>query len=180
MAELGMDFDATQVDPSAPREVLPAGDYVAHIIASEMKGNSLQTGSFLSLTYEILGGDHERRQFFNNLNLFNPNAKAVEIAQRDLSAICHATNQLRVNDSAQLHFKPMLVKLKVRPAGPDKNGVMRDAQNEVGGHSPVNGAGAAPRPSSTPQTARPATPAATTQAAPAGKAPPPWAKAQAA
>ena len=136
MAQIG--FDATTVDPSTPRELLPPGKYVAHIVASEMKDTSTG-GQYLKLEHEVIDGPHRGRKVWNNLNLVNNNQTTVEIAQRQLSAICHAIGVLKVSDSDQLHFKPLLITVKVRPAGKDKNGIDRDAQNEVGGYEPTSG-----------------------------------------
>ena len=105
----------------------------------------------------------------------NRNEQTVEIAQRTLSALCHAVGQVHVSDSEQLHFKPLIVTLKVEPAGNDKYGVYREARNKVAGYSAANAGaatGTAPRPASPgprPAAAAPP-PAARTGAA----ATPPW------
>jgi hypothetical protein len=36
------------------------------------------------------------------------------MAQRTLSAICHATGELHVSDSEDLHFKPMTIRVSIR------------------------------------------------------------------
>ncbi len=59
------------------------------------------------------------RKLFDRLNLVNANAQTVEIAQRTLSAICHATGRLQVQDSEDLHLIPMLADVTVKPP---KNG----------------------------------------------------------
>ena len=90
-----------------------------------------------------------RRKIFDQLNLVNRNEQTVEIAQRTLSAICHAVGQVHVSDSEQLHFKPLIVTLKVKPAGNDKSGIYREARNEVAGYSAASAGasgGVAPRP----------------------------------
>lgn len=156
MAQLGKTFDANSVEPSAPMEVIPAGKYVVQIIASEMKETKSGSGEYLNLEMEILEGAMAKRHLFDRLNLINPNTQAAEIAERTLSAICHAVGQLQVSDSEQLHFKPMMVDVRVKPAGPDKGGVMRDAQNEIRGYSPVTGARPAPQVSTAPAKATPA------------------------
>jgi len=66
----------------------------------------------------------------------------VEIANRALSSICRAVGVLQTDDSEDLHHKEMLVKVAVRPAGVDKTGVMRDAQNEIKGYKPLGGSAA--------------------------------------
>ena len=72
----------------------------------------------------------------------NPNSQAQEIAQRALSAICHATGQMQVTDSEQLHNKLMKVTVKVRPAKGEYA-----ASNEIRGYAASGGAA---RPSSQP------------------------------
>jgi hypothetical protein len=85
--------------------------------------------------------------------------------------------QVHVSDSEQLHFKPLIVTLKVEPAGNDKYGVYREARNKVAGYSAANagaatGTGAAPRPA-TPGP-RPAAAAPPPAARPGAAATPPW------
>ena len=172
MAQLGGVFDASKVDPNAGFDVIPAGKYIAQIIKSDMLPTSDGQGQFLKLEYEIIEGEFKGRRLWNNLNLVNNSALAVEIAQRDLSAICHAVGEIEVSDSEQLHFKPLLVTVKVRPAGKDKKGIEHNAQNEIGGHARASDL---PLP-----TARPATQAVARPAPAPAKAPPPWAKSRAA
>lgn len=108
-----LSFDATSVAPADDFSPLPPGDYTAVITESEMKPTKRGDGSFLALTFEITEGPSKGRKVWTNLNLRNPNPKAVEIAQRELSAICHATGQLRVNDSQELHYKPMVIRVDI-------------------------------------------------------------------
>lgn len=169
MAFLGNTFDATAVEPSAPREIIPPGEYVVQIVESEMASTKAGDGEMLKLTLDIIDGPHAGRKLWDRLNLVNRNAQTVEIAQRTLSAICHATGKLQVSDSDQLHFIPMLAVVKVKPAGPDKQGVHREAQNEVSGYKPANSA-ARPGPAQPQRQAAP--PPA--QPKPAAAASPPW------
>lgn len=172
----GGGFDANQVEPSAPMEIIPPGKYSAQIVESEMK-DSRSGGKMLALTFEIIDGPSERRKLWTNLNLVHANPTAEQIAQRDLSAICHAVGKLNISDSEELHFKPLQVTVKVIPAGPDKHGVHREAKNEIGGYSPLSGnaaaPAAAPRPQPGPAPARAAAPPPARAAAPAA-ASPPW------
>lgn len=115
MANLGGTFDATQVEPQGEYTPIPAGEYKVQIITSEMVSNKAETGQMLKLELEIMEGEQAGRKIFDRLNLDNPNATAVEIAQRQLSAICHAVGQLSVQDSEDLHFKPMTAVIVVTP-----------------------------------------------------------------
>jgi hypothetical protein len=119
-------FDANTVDPAASREPVPAGWYRCVIVAEEEKPTKAQTGSYLQLDIEIVEGPHQGRKVFERLNLNNPSQDTVDRARSDLSSICRATGVMMPKTSADLLHKPLMVKVKVRPA---KDGY--DAQNEV-------------------------------------------------
>lgn len=131
-------FNAENVEPNAPRDPIPAGWYRAVIEASEEKPTKAQTGSYLQLTIQIIEGDHAGRKVIDRLNLNNPNATAVEIAQRTLSSICRALGIMTPRDSQDLHDKPMMVKVKVKPASGDYS-----ASNEVDDYAAVEAKAAA-------------------------------------
>ena len=126
MAKLGTTFDANSVDPTMPFEALPPGRYLVQIVASEMRPTKDGAGQYLWLELDVLEGEYQGRKLFDRLNLVNPNPTAVEIAQRTLSAICHATGKMQVQDSDELHLIPMTVDVKVQPP---KNGY--DASNKL-------------------------------------------------
>ena len=145
MASLGQTFDANAVEPSSGDfEIIPAGKYLAMIVDSTMKETKAGNGQYLALDLVILEGAHTNAHLFERLNLVNPNEKAVEISQRTLSAICRATGKMSVSDSEQLHDIPMIVTVKVKPAGPDKQGIERRAQNEIGGYEAAGGQSSPP------------------------------------
>jgi hypothetical protein len=169
MAQIGQVFDATHIDPTPRFDPIPAGDYPVIITQSELKYTKDNSGQYLELRLEVQGGEFSGRLVFDRLNLFNNNRQAVEIAQRQLSQICHAVGVMQITDSEQLHYKPLTAMVKVRPAQGQY-----EASNEVKGYKP--------RPNAAPVMQQPkaAAPAPARQAAPA--APPaksraPWEKA---
>ena len=103
-------FDATKVAPADAFDLIPVGEYVAMITGSENRFTK-SGGEMLKLTVTIIEGPYKDRKVWAQLNLVNANPKAVEIAQRELSAICHATGVMQLADSAQLHNRPLVVKL---------------------------------------------------------------------
>lgn len=115
MAFLGGTFDATQVEPQGDFTPVPPGEYKVQIISSEMVATKTGSGHMLKLELEIVEGDQAGRKLYDRLNLDNPNQQAVEIAQRTLSAICHAVGKLSVQDSEELHMLPMIAVVKVDP-----------------------------------------------------------------
>jgi len=119
MARFDTAFDASGIEPATAYELLPAGKYSAQIVESEMRVTRNGMGQFLWLMLDILDGPHKGRKIFDQLNLVNPNPTTVEIAQRTLSAICHATGKMQVSDSEELHLIAMTIQVKVKPP---KNG----------------------------------------------------------
>jgi hypothetical protein len=171
MAKLGGTFDAASVEPNAPLEALPPGDYRVQILQSEMRVTKAGTGQILWLDMEVLEGPLKGRHLYDQLNLINPNPTAEEIAQRTLSAICHAVGKLQVADSEELHFQPLLVRVAVKPNG----------YNEVKGYKPVKQVAATgtPPPANGPVASQPgpgSVPAAGAQVrpAPAANTTAPW------
>lgn len=127
-------FDANQVEPKRGFTPLPAGKYVAVITDSDEKANSKGTGTFHSLTFEIVEGEFQGRKLFVNLNLNNPNPQAVEIARGDLSAICRAVNVMAPEDTVELHDKPMVLTVGVK-----KNKDTGELQNVIKAYDRLDG-----------------------------------------
>lgn len=169
MANIAGMYDPN-AEPEAPREytLLPPGDYVVQIVESDIVPTKSGGGQMLKLTMDILEGEATGRKLWDNLNLVNPNAQAVEIAQRALNQITHAVNRIGASNSEDLHFIPLIAVVKVEPA---KNGY--PASNKIGGYK---AAGSAPaRPAAHPQAqAQPQRQASPPTAAKPATAAPPW------
>lgn len=165
MAYLGMNFDATQVAPSTSLGPIPAGNYLAHIVDSDVAPLKSGNGAALKLVFEVLDGEHKGRKVIERLNIQHTNAQTQQIAQSQLSALCHAVGAHQVQDSAALHFKPVKIVVAVRPAQGEYG-----PQNNIKGFESAGGGAARPVAFSAP-----AQPAANAPTAPAGGAPA-WAK----
>ena len=149
----GYNFNAEEVEPSSSFDPIPAGWYTAIISASELKATRDGYGEYLSLTLQIIDGQYENRLVFARLNLKNANDKAVDIARKDLAAICRAVGVMSPQASEELHDIPLMIKVKVRPASGEY-----EASNDIGGYKAVEGANLTPAPkaASKPQTPPPA------------------------
>ncbi|MGY3265844.1 DUF669 domain-containing protein [Lysobacter sp. HA35] len=106
-----------EAEASADMGCIPTGEYDVVIVDSDMKPTSNNTGEFLELTHEVIDGPYKGRKVWARLNLINANEKAVEIANRDFAAIRQATGVLNPRDSADLHRKPMVIRVEMIPAG---------------------------------------------------------------
>lgn len=182
MAQLS--FDATTVAPQQSFDPIPAGVYIAHIIDSDVIATQ-SGGQMLKLTHEVLDGPYKGRRVWSNINIRNASAEAERIGQSQLSALCHAAGVLQLQDSAQLQRIPLRMRVTIRPAGPDKRGIHRDAQNDIKGYEAATGAApaapamqhthAAPAAAQQPAWQR-SVPAAPPPAMPAAPAAAPWAR----
>ena len=129
MADLG-NFNAHDVSPTTDFEPLAAGKYLAVITDSEMKPTKSGNGSYLELTFQVIEGPFKGRLLWSRLNLDNPSPQAVQIAQGELSSICHAVGVMRPKDSIELHNLPLLVTVKCKKR--DDTG---DVVNEIRGYA---------------------------------------------
>lgn len=166
---------------SAPKrennyELLPAGWYTAQVTESELVALKSGQGQALKLTFEVLTDGYRNRKVWARLNVrHSGSAQAEQIAQQQLRELCESVGIVRMQDTVELHNKPVQIKVKIRK---DDTGQYED-QNEVTGFKPVGGspahgqamtAGMAQRAAVPPANAPAAAPAA------AGGSTPPWAK----
>lgn len=178
-------FDASQVGDMQTFDALPEGQYVVIATSSEMKPTKTGNGKYLQFTLEVLDGPYKNRKLFARLNLVNQNQMAVDIAQRELGAICKAVGIIKPNDSAELHNKPMLVSVGVEIDDKKREGnvirkyepvgvLQQQAQQAAAPSAAPWGAPAAP--ASSPAPAGAPWGAATQQAPAAPAQSAPWAK----
>ena len=139
MANLG-NFNANNVDPATDFEPIPADKYVAVITDSEMKSTKSGSGHYLELTFQVIDGPYKNRLLWSRLNLDNPNAQAVQIAQGELSAICRAVGVMQPKDSIELHNLPLSVTVKCK-----KREDTGDVTNEIRGYAKKEAANGVPQ-----------------------------------
>jgi hypothetical protein len=133
-------FNAHEVDPAVAFEPIPAGKYIAAIIASEMKPTKSGVGNYLELSFQVLEGQYKGRILWARLNLDNPNATTVKIARAELSAICRAVSVMTPRDSHDLHNLPLHINVRVKKR--DDTG---ELTNEVKGYAKKEAATAQPQ-----------------------------------
>lgn len=152
--EEGVDTSAA---PPAEFQPLPPGWYPAMIEKAELHDTKAGDGKYLKLQLSVVGDQFAGRKVFANINLANPNPKAVEIGAREIAQLGAACGLLRLKDSTELLDKVVLVKLTV------KTTQGRDPENEIKAYKSMDGA--------TPAAPSPAAAAAPKPAPAAAKAP---------
>ena len=157
-------YNAANHEPLDEFHPLPDGEYRAIATESEFKATKSGTGEYLQITWELLDDPYKKRKIWSRLNLMNPNATAVEIAQRELSSICRAVGILTPKDSSELHGRPIILKI-----GHETRSDNGEISNRIKAYKPID-AGTTPPP--TPAGAPAPAPQAPPQAPPAGSVPP--------
>lgn len=129
MVSFGTKFDSSKVEPQTGFELLPPGLYKLRLVDANEKANKANTGTYVNLQFEVIEPQmYAGRRVFDMLNLNNPSEKAVQISQARLSALVRAAGLVTVSDTDELLMKPVMAKLKVRPAkdGYDAGNVIAD------------------------------------------------------
>ena len=108
-------------DPNAEAQQdlgkLPTGEYLAQIIDSDIKPNSNNNGEYAEFVYEVMDGPLKGRKHWQRITLDNPNAKAVEIGNRQFASLREAAGVLNPRDTQDLHYKPHVIRIEFQPAG---------------------------------------------------------------
>lgn len=136
-------FNAAEVKPQESFEPIPVGEYNAMITDSEMKPTKNGQGEYLQLVFEVVEGEYQGRKIWARLNLVNQNQTAVDIAQRELSAICRAVGVMQPQDSTDLHDKPLTIGVKIRQSPG------YDPSNEISAYKTFQDGGGASKPAAT-------------------------------
>ena len=196
MAQLMQPFDASQHDPTQSAGQMPIGKHPVVITSSEIKATNAGDGGMLVFNLQIIDGPQKGGTGVYRLNLYHQtNEQTVQIAHKQLSAICYVIGVFNVANTEQMHNIPFVVEV-----GPQKNDPQYTEVKKVydmQGNEPGKTGQAAPaapaattpaavapvQPNvapATPPVATPTAPAPTAWAAPAETAPPPNAAAPAA
>jgi hypothetical protein len=130
MAELGYTVNPDEKEQTF--DIVPAGEYIAIIEASDFINNKKGSGQILKLTYQIIDGPKKGARLFEVLNLVNESEQAQNIAKRTLNSIGLAVGISHIKDSEQLHNIPMIIDVRVKG---DENSDY-GKQNQIKKHLP--------------------------------------------
>lgn len=141
MAQLiGQPFDATLVDPTQGAGQLPVGKHPVVAVSSSIDATKAGDGGMLIYILKIIDGPHAGVTGPHRLNLYNNNPKAVEIANKQLSALCHVTGVFQVADSDALLNIPFMIEVTPQKDEPTYTQVSRvfDIHGNEPGKAPTN------------------------------------------
>jgi hypothetical protein len=93
---------------------IPAGDYKAMLVHSEVKPTKDGTGQRLALRFIIMEGQYQNRLIFEGLNIVNKNTTAQGIALRQLQDLKDAVGLSNASQSEELHNRPLTIKVAIK------------------------------------------------------------------
>ena len=107
-------FNANQEAPDAGRMgPVAAGWYAVMTKKLEHGVTGGGDGEKINAQFEISEGPHKGQSIFHNFNMKNQSETAEKIGRGQFSALCHATNQLMIQDLGQLYGINFKVKVKI-------------------------------------------------------------------
>lgn len=121
MANLG-GYDATGGETMREGGAIEPGWYEGALAKSDrVEAKAGNGNAYIACEYEITDEKAKGRRVWSNLNLWNNNQQAVEIAQRELNSLMHAAGKLRVDDTEELHGIPIMIKIGYEKDNKDRN-----------------------------------------------------------
>lgn len=132
-------FNARQFQPATAdggNPPLPVGEWPMQITNSEIKQANNSNGGYLQLDVVIIDSEHKGHAGKWILNLYHENPQTVQIANRQLSALCHAIGVYDITDTAQLHGKPFIGVVKPNPSEKYPNGTQIGGVKDIQGRDP--------------------------------------------
>ena len=121
-------FYASDEPEQLSRTPVPAGRYQVVISDSETRltrkaqeSGNRNDGTMLSLTFDVIEGEHSGRKVFHNVNLLNQSEKAVQIGRNELAAIYRAIGLENIKSDEELRDKPLTIEtiVEVKDGFPD-------------------------------------------------------------
>lgn len=153
MVEIAGFYDET-AEASTSYDPIPAGEYRAKIIESEVEPVSKQSdkGNCLKLTWKVEGGPFDGRLIWQRLNMWFSGAekepgKVAQIANQQFASIREATGVLTPRDTVELHERPCTIKVVINtdPTGRYQPSNEIKGVKDIGSAAPASANAPAPR-----------------------------------
>lgn len=112
---------------------LPAGEYECMIVKSDTKPTKAGNGHYLELEMHVISGECSGRRHWERLNLDNPSAQTVKIAQEQLARLCAALGVDEVEDSEDLHDRAFIAEIGIDKKDNTRNVIWNYKSMDGGG-----------------------------------------------
>lgn len=106
---------------------IPPGKYTAVLVESELLQNKNGTGSYLKLKFQVMGGQYDGRNVWQNMTYKHTNAQAQQIGRKELNTLRLACGVPDLKDSTQLHGIAHQIEVKIEQSdGYDPQNVIKN------------------------------------------------------
>lgn len=117
-------FNASQTEEVQEFDLIPAGEYPAIAIESEIKQHDSGAQSLL-ITFQIVAGKYQNRKVWLRQNWLKKDRTPNAIGQRFLGDLCRSVGVMNPKDTCELHGRPVSIKLACKKEK-DQEGNPRD------------------------------------------------------
>lgn len=136
---VAFNFNANDHDPQAGFEPVPADWYDVALEKSELVQTKDGQGGRLKVIMNILSGPFQGQKIFEGYNIQNKNQDTMDIAFRQLSALCHCVGKFTIIDTSELHGIPFKVRVILKDRTDANGNPTGEKTNEVRGYKDANG-----------------------------------------
>ena len=149
MARLPGGFDANEAEEMQSGFKHIDGIVNVKMTDSDYLKNAKENGHYLKCVFTIQNGKHEGKEIWRFLNLDNPNATTVDIAQREFAAIQRACGVMNPEDSEELHGIEIQMDLYTRKGKEKPDGTKAPDSQEVRNYMSIEGVATPTKPTET-------------------------------
>lgn len=132
-------FNANSFDPAQGGSQFPIGRHVVQVSGSAIKPTQDQTSGFLELKCIIQDGAHAGTECSHRFNIYHKDDQPRNIAERQLSAVCHVTGIMELHDTEQLHGQYYIVDVGMQKEPNPKGYTQVNKVYDVNGNEPMKG-----------------------------------------
>lgn len=132
-------FNANNFDPAQQGSQMPLGRYTVQVSGSEVKPTKDQTSGMVVLKCIIQDGPNAGVEAEHRFNVYHKDDVPRNIAERQLSAVCHVTGVMELQDTQQLHGAMYIVDVGMQKEPNPKGYTQVNKVFDINGNEPMKG-----------------------------------------
>lgn len=118
-------FNPAEVEPSAPIELLPSGDYPIILVETDLAKKDSGAVQF-EFCVQVTEGQYQNRRVYSQQNYTKKDGSPNAIGRGQVSQICRCVGVMNPKDTSELHHKRLVAKVGVEKSdGYDPKNVVK-------------------------------------------------------
>ena len=136
-----VNWNQGEYNASGDFPIVPKGRYLAIVHTSQEKLTRNKQGSYFEFEFNVVRPDEFKgRKLWSRLNINNPSDTAQRIGREQFNALCLAAGVEKVDDTARLHGKPIVLIVNIEKT---TDGTDREVNTIAGYQKPTGNDAAA-------------------------------------